>query len=64
MIFSAPRFVVVDDKAQYLNAILQVFQLELTRFRGHLTVGYGGVHDGRQDGPVHTGVQAADGGSG
>ena len=38
--------------------------MELTRFRGHLTVGDGGVHDGRQDGPVYAGVQAADGGVG
>jgi hypothetical protein len=38
--------------------------LELTRFRGHLTVGFGGVHNGREDGPVHAGVQATDGGSG
>ena len=30
--------------------------LELTRFRGHLNVRFGGVHDGRQDGPVHAGV--------
>ena len=36
--------------------------LELTRLRGHLTVVAGGVHDGRQDGPVYAGVQAADGG--
>lgn len=36
--------------------------MELTRFRGHLTVVAGGVHDGRQDGPVYAGVQAADGG--
>ena len=34
----------------------------MTRFRGHLTVVAGGVHDGRQDGPVYAGVQAADGG--
>ena len=38
--------------------------LELTRLRGHLTVVAGGVHDGRQDGPVYAGVQAADGGVG
>jgi len=30
--------------------------LELTRFRGHLNVGDGGVHDGRQDDPIHAGV--------
>src|SRR2546430_13314298 len=30
--------------------------MELTRFRGHLNVRFGGVHDGREDGPVHTGV--------
>ena len=30
--------------------------LELTRFRGHLTVGFRRVHDGRQIGPVHPGV--------
>jgi hypothetical protein len=33
----------------------------LTRFRGHLNVWNGGVHDGGQSDPVHTGVQAADG---
>jgi hypothetical protein len=38
--------------------------LELTRFRGHLTVGAGGIHDGRQIGPVHTGVQATVGRAG
>jgi hypothetical protein len=31
-------------------------QLELTRFRGHLNVRFGGVHDGRQECPVHAGV--------
>ena len=36
----------------------------MTRLRGHLTVVAGGVHDGRQDGPVYAGVQAADGGVG
>ena len=30
--------------------------LELTRFRGHLNVRFGGVHDGKEDGPVHAGV--------
>ena len=45
--------------------MFKVFRsLELTRFRGHLTVVAGGVHDGRQDGPVYAGVQAADGGVG
>jgi serine/threonine-protein kinase HipA len=39
-------------------------EVELTRFRGHLTVIAGGVHDGREDGPVYAGVQAADGGVG
>lgn len=37
--------------------------LELTRFRGHLNVRYGGVYGG-QVGTVHAGVQAADGGLG
>src|SRR5712691_8267352 len=31
-------------------------RLELTRLRGHLNVRFGGVHDGREVGPVHTGV--------
>jgi hypothetical protein len=36
---------------------VQCRKLELTRFRGHLNVRFGGVHDGREeDGPVHTGV--------
>ena len=39
-------------------------RVELTRFRGHFTVGDGGVHDGREDDPVHTGVQATAGGVG
>src|SRR5215510_3160524 len=30
--------------------------VELTRFRGHLNVRFGGIHDGREDGPVRTGV--------
>ena len=30
--------------------------LELTRFRGHLNVRFGGVHDGKNDDPVHAGV--------
>ena len=30
--------------------------LELTRFSGHLNVRFGGVHDGREVGPVHAGV--------
>jgi putative transposase len=38
--------------------------LELTRFRGHLTVGVGGIHDGRQSDPVYAGVQATDGRAG
>jgi len=38
--------------------------VELTRFRGHLTVGAGGVHDGSEDDPVHAGVQATDGRAG
>jgi hypothetical protein len=38
--------------------------MELTRLRGHLPVVAGGVHDGRHDGPVHAGVQAAEGGVG
>ena len=37
------------------------FKVELTRFRVHLTVVAGGIHDGRQDGPIYAGVQAADG---
>jgi uncharacterized protein DUF1097 len=32
------------------------FFLELTRFSGHLNVRFGGVHDGREDSPVRTGV--------
>ena len=32
--------------------------LELTRLRGHLTVVAGGVHDGRQDGPVCAGSES------
>ena len=35
--------------------------LELTRFSGHLTVRFRGVHDDEEDDPVHAGVQAADG---
>jgi len=31
-------------------------QVELTRFRGHLNVRYGGVHDGKNNDPVHAGV--------
>jgi hypothetical protein len=31
-------------------------QLELTRFRGHPNVSHGGVRDGVQEYPVHTGV--------
>lgn len=31
-------------------------ELELTRFRGHPNVSYGGVRDGVQEYPVHTGV--------
>lgn len=38
--------------------------LDLTRLGGHLMVSFGGVHNGEQSGPVHPGVQAADGGSG
>ena len=30
--------------------------LELTRFSGHLIVGFGGVHHGRQDGSLRAGV--------
>jgi len=36
----------------------------LTRFHGHLKVSFGGVHDGEQIGPIHPGVQAADGRAG
>ena len=38
--------------------------MELTRFSGHLIVGFGGVHHGRQDDAVHAGVQATVGGVG
>lgn len=38
--------------------------LDLTRFRGHPKVRFGGVHDGRQIGPVHPGVQATNGRAG
>jgi SAM-dependent methyltransferase len=48
----------------YLQATLDVLNLELTRFRGHLTVGVGGIHDGRQSDPVYAGVQATDGRAG
>jgi hypothetical protein len=30
--------------------------MELTRFRGHLKVRFGGVRDGRQECPIYTGV--------
>lgn len=30
--------------------------VELTRFSGHLIVGFGGVHHGRQDGSIRAGV--------
>jgi hypothetical protein len=33
-----------------------VYPMELTRFRGHLNVRYGGVHDGREEYPVRAGV--------
>jgi len=36
--------------------LLTTRKLELTRLRGHLNVRFGGVHDGREDGPVRTGV--------
>lgn len=36
----------------------------MTRFSGHLIVGFGGVHHGRQDGSIRAGVLAADGGAG
>lgn len=44
--------------------ILSHQELDLTRFRGHLMVSFGGVHNGEQIGPVYPGVQAADGGFG
>jgi len=31
-------------------------ELELTRFRGHLMVRFGGVRDGRQEGSIYAGV--------
>jgi YesN/AraC family two-component response regulator len=35
--------------------------MDLTRFRGLFSVSNGGVFDGNEKYPVHTGVQAADG---
>jgi hypothetical protein len=34
----------------------RVVTVELTRFRGHPNVSHGGVRDGVQEYPVHTGV--------
>ena len=51
-----------DSLTDYLTSLYnrRVFsqrsEVELTRFRGHLNVRFGGVHDGRQDRPVHAGV--------
>ena len=39
-----------------VDVVRRVEWLELTRFGGHLIVGFGGIHHGGEDGPVHTGV--------
>ena len=40
----------------YDNLTLRLGVVELTRFRGHLNVRFGGVHDGKNNDPVHPGV--------
>lgn len=46
------------------HSLRQKTLMDLTRFRGHLNDWIGGVHDGEQSGAIHTGIQAANGGSG
>lgn len=46
------------------GGVLLVPEVDLTRFRGHPKVRFGGVHDGRQIGPVHPGIQATNGRAG
>jgi hypothetical protein len=49
----------VGTDASYADSVADLVRnevMDLTRFRGHLKVSFGGVHDGRQIGPVHPGV--------
>jgi hypothetical protein len=45
-----------QTRRELFLAEMEQVVVELTRFSGHLIVGFGGVHHGRQDGSIRAGV--------